>query len=137
MTMVSESRDARHETQTGKAANAALWLLQALVALAFLGAGSAKLMGDATMVSMFDSIGIGQWFRFLTGGLEIVGALMLLTRFTAPIGALLLACVMIGAVVVHLTVMHNSPAGPVVLFVLASVIVWGRRTYLPAMSPAD
>jgi uncharacterized membrane protein len=30
------------------------------------------------MVGLFDAIGIGQWFRYLTGGLEVLGAVALL-----------------------------------------------------------
>lgn len=30
------------------------------------------------MVELFNEIGLGQWFRYLTGGLEVVGAVALL-----------------------------------------------------------
>ena len=42
-------------------------VLQFLLALAFLAAGGAKLAGVSDMVEVFDSIGIGQWFRLVTG----------------------------------------------------------------------
>ena len=32
------------------------------------------------MVEMFDKIGLGQWFRYLTGGLEVTGAILLLVE---------------------------------------------------------
>src|ERR1043166_9894967 len=102
MATVGDYVDGGDSPRTAVAANVALWLTQILVALAFAGAGSAKLSGNADMVAMFDAIGVGQWFRFVTGGLEIVGALLLLTRATAPFGALLLACVVVGGVGHHL-----------------------------------
>ena len=52
------------------------WVLQALGAAAFLGAGIPKLMGAAPMVQLFDTIGIGQWFRYVTGGIEVGSALL-------------------------------------------------------------
>jgi hypothetical protein len=37
---------------------------------------------------MFDKIGLGQWFRYVTGSLEVVGALLLLVPRTSAIGGL-------------------------------------------------
>ena len=126
MATVSDYVDRGETPRTAVVANVALWLMQILVALAFAGAGSAKLSGNVDMVAMFDAIGVGQWFRFVTGGLEIVGALLLLTRATVPFGALLLACVMVGAIATHLAVLHNSPVGPLVLLVMTGLIAWRR-----------
>jgi len=39
------------------------WVLQGLLAAAFLAAGGAKLAGVPMMVQVFDQIGMGQWFR--------------------------------------------------------------------------
>jgi len=58
----------------GRAANVALWALQALLALQFAMAGLAKIFGDPAMVDMFATIGVGQWFRYLVGALEVSGA---------------------------------------------------------------
>ena len=86
----------------GRAWNVALWVLQVLAAAMFLFSGVMKLVGAPAMVELFDTIGIGQWFRFLTGGLEVIGAVALLTRRFSAHGALLLATVMVGAVVTEL-----------------------------------
>src|SRR5256885_2104873 len=115
---------------TGKPANVALWILQALVALAFVAAGSGKLLGSAPMVALFDTVGVGQWFRYATGLLEVLGAVLLLVPGTAAFGAVLLAVVMAGAVVAHLTVLHSAPTAPLMLFALTALIAWGRRMQL-------
>lgn len=47
------------------------WILQGVAAAAFLAAGAAKLGGAAPMVQLFDQIGIGQWFRIVTGLVEV------------------------------------------------------------------
>jgi hypothetical protein len=56
---------------TGKGRLSALWLLSALVVLALIGAGGAKLTGAATMVDRLDKVGLGQWFRYFTGLLAL------------------------------------------------------------------
>ena len=74
----------------GKAANIALWTLQVLVAMAFVAAGSGKLLGTADMIALFQAVGIGQWFRYVTGLLEVLGAVLLVVPGQAALGAVLL-----------------------------------------------
>jgi uncharacterized membrane protein YphA (DoxX/SURF4 family) len=119
------------------------WVLQALAAVAFLGAGIPKLTGAAPMVQMFDTIGIGQWFRYATGGIEVGSAVLLLVPGAAAFGAILLACTMVGAILTHLFILHSSPAAPILLLALVSTIIWlhrgritGRRTTAPSI-PGD
>lgn len=114
----------------GRAMNIALWTLQVLVALAFLAAGSGKLLGSPDMIALFDAVGVGQWFRYVTGSLEVLGVLLLVIPGKAAFGAVLLACIMAGAVVAHLTVLHTAATAPLVLFALAALIAWGRRLQL-------
>ncbi|HEV2985187.1 MAG TPA: DoxX family protein, partial [Vicinamibacterales bacterium] len=87
---------------------------------------SAKLLGSPAMIAVFDAVAIGQWFRYVTGSLEVLGALLLIVPGTTVFGAGLLACVMAGAVAAHLTVLHSAPTAPLVLFALTAVIAWGR-----------
>src|SRR5713101_3984289 len=129
-------RTANHPFATatpGKALNMTLWTLQLLVALVFVAAGSGKLVGSAAMIALFDAVGIGQWFRYVTGSLEVLGALLLIVPGKTAFGAVLLACVMAGAIVAHLTVLHTAPTGPVVLFALTALIAWGRRSQLAGL----
>jgi putative oxidoreductase len=114
----------------GKALNIAFWTLQVLAALAFLAAGLGKLLGSADMIALFNAVGIGQWFRYVTGVLEVLGAVLLIVPSKTAVGAVLLACVMAGAVVAHLTVLHTAATAPVVLFALTALIAWGRRSEL-------
>src|SRR6202048_4313449 len=57
------------------------WVLKILFGLMFIGAGCAKLYGPPAMIAEFDAVGLGQWFRYFTGALEIIGAILLLERF--------------------------------------------------------
>ena len=103
------------------------WVLQIGAAGMFLLAGGNKLAGNEQMVGMFTAIGIGQWFRYVTGGIEVLGALGLLVPSTARFAGPVLAATMVGAILTHLTVLHNSPAIPAVLLVVLLAITYIRR----------
>lgn len=107
--------------------NVILWVLQIAVAAMFLFSGAMKLVATPAMVELFDAIGVGQWLLYLTGALEVVGAIALLVpRFVAH-GAVLLAAVMAGAVVTDQFVLGHSPLPALVLLLVSVVIAWGRR----------
>jgi uncharacterized membrane protein YphA (DoxX/SURF4 family) len=117
----------------GNASQVARWTLQALLAIAFLAAAAAKLAGAPLMVETFEAIGFGQWLRFLTAAVEVVGAVALLTPRLAALGAAWLAATMAFAVLAHLTVLSTSPAPAALLMALCLVLVWLRRTELSAL----
>ena len=54
------------------------WLLKLLLAALFIFTGGAKLAGLPAMVDVFEHVGFGQWFRYLTALLELGGAGLLL-----------------------------------------------------------
>jgi uncharacterized membrane protein YphA (DoxX/SURF4 family) len=107
--------------------NHVLWVLQIGAAGMFLMVGFFKLSGDPRMVGLFDAIGVGQWFRYVTGSLEVLGAILLLIPRLSGLGALLLVGVMLGAVATHLFVVGGSPLGAIILLIVTGVIAWGRR----------
>ena len=106
------------------------WTLQAIVAAAFLAAGVAKLAAAPFMVQLFAQIGLGQWFRVVTGLVEIVGAVALLYPRLASLGALWLGGTMFFGVLTHLFVLHTNPAPAIVLGLLNATIVYLRRDEL-------
>lgn len=112
---------------TGTVLNIMLWVLQLGAAFMFLMAAFQKLTGAPMMVGMFEKIGFGQWFRYVTGGLETVGALLLLIPRLCGLGAILMVCVMLGAVASHLFILGGNPVVAIVLLVVTAIIAWGRR----------
>jgi uncharacterized membrane protein YphA (DoxX/SURF4 family) len=104
-----------------------VWTLQVLSAAMFLFAGITKLTGAPAMVQAFGAIGLGQWFRYLTGAIEVVSAVLLLVPSLAFYAALALAATMVGAVFAHLAVLGGSPAAALVLLVATTAIAWIRR----------
>jgi uncharacterized membrane protein YphA (DoxX/SURF4 family) len=109
-----------------KAKNIALWTVQVLAAGMFLMAGSSKLSGAPQMVGLFNAIGIGQWFRYVTGGIEVVSALLLLTPKFSGIGALLLVPTMAGALLTHAFIIGGNPTPAIALFVASVIVAYGR-----------
>jgi len=112
---------------TGKLINVGLWILQIAAAGMFLMVGFLKLSGDPQLVGLFEAIGLGQWFRYLTGTLEVAGAFLLLIPRTSGLGAIMLAGVMTCAVVTHVFIVGGSPLGAIILLVVTGLVAWGRR----------
>lgn len=109
------------------------WALRILAAATFLAAGGAKLAGVPMMVAIYDQIGIGQWFRVVTGLVEVAGAIALLVPATAAFGGLLLAVTMFFAVLTHLFVIGGSPVPAVVLLLVTATVAWLHRASLAAV----
>jgi uncharacterized membrane protein YphA (DoxX/SURF4 family) len=84
---------------TGRKYRIAISVLRVLLGLAFLTIGIAKLTGSLHTVQTFAAFGWGQWFRYLTGLLDIAGALLVFVPRWTYYGALLLtSTVGLGAV---------------------------------------
>jgi uncharacterized membrane protein YphA (DoxX/SURF4 family) len=105
-----------------RALSVVAWAVAILLCIAFLGAGTAKLTAQPMMTMEFAAFGYPQWFMYVTGLIEIVGAILVVVPRTSRIGASLLVCVMVGAIFSHLTHGQAGMIGaPVVLLVLAAV----------------
>jgi len=116
--------------QRGRASLIALWVTQIALAVMFVMAGGSKLAGVPSMVSMFDLIGVGQWFRYVTGVIEGTSGIALLIPSAAVFGALLLIPTMLGAIAVNVFIAHASPVIPLVLLIAAAGVAWARRDQL-------
>jgi putative oxidoreductase len=112
--------------QAGWALSATLWVVQVGAAVMFLMSAWPKLSGAPQMVAFFHAIGFGQWFRYLTGSMELAGAALILVPALSGVGALILFCVMVGALTTH-ALMGGSPVAAAVLLLAAAFVAWGRR----------
>ena len=109
-----------------RAIGIALWAVQAMLAVQFVGAGALELGGAPEMVAMFTAIGVGQWLRYLVGTLEVIGAVGLLVPRLSGLAAIGLVCVMIGATATNLFVIDYSPLPPLAYLAVSALIAWGR-----------
>ncbi|WP_441231298.1 DoxX family protein [Tardiphaga sp. 215_C5_N2_1] len=107
-----------------------LWAVRGLLALAFAAAGTGKLYGVPMLVEEFEHIGLGQWFRYLTGTLEILGAVLIIIPSTVAFGAALLCCIMIGAIFTHVFVIGGSPIPAIVLLALSAIVAYAKRSMI-------
>ena len=103
-----------------------LWMVQGLAAAVLCLAGGTKLAGADMPIALFGQIGLGQWFWYVTGGLEVLGAILLLVPTTAALGAVVLAAIMVGAMATHLFVIGGSPVPATVLLLMTVAVAWYR-----------
>jgi putative oxidoreductase len=113
-----------------RGARITLWVLQIALATMFMFSGGSKLAGAPAMVALFDAIGWGQWFRYVTGAIEASAAVALVIPSAAVFGAILLMPTMIGAIAANLF-LGQSAIPPLVLLIVASTVAWARRHELP------
>lgn len=107
------------------------WILRGAIALFFVAAGAEKFPSnpDSEWVKLFQQIGLGQWFRYFTGGLEVLGGVLVLIPWTVTAGLALLACAMTGAVLILVFVI-GRPADSIVaavFFIGLAAFWWSRR----------
>jgi uncharacterized membrane protein YphA (DoxX/SURF4 family) len=93
-------------------------------------AGGSKLVGVPAMVSLFEAIGVGQWFRYVTGVVEVTSGIALLVPAAAIFGAMLLIPTMLGAIITNVFIVHASPVIPLLLLLAAAAVAWVRRHQL-------
>ncbi|WP_149195724.1 DoxX family protein [Luteimonas suaedae] len=112
-----------------------VWGVRILLALAFTAAGAAKLAGAPDMVQLFDAVGFGQWFRYVTGAIEVLGAVLLIIPSKGFYGAALLTATMIGGTATHLFLIGGNPVPAIVLALLSAFVAWRLqpvRLFAPA-----
>ncbi|WP_406210172.1 DoxX family protein [Kitasatospora sp. NBC_01560] len=106
-----------------------VWTLRVVMALFFaVGSAMPKLLAVPAATVVFDAIGVGHWFMYVTGVVELAGAVGLLVRRLAGPAATALIAFLLCAFVTQLTAMHGENAGTPFLFMVPlAVIAWNRR----------
>lgn len=105
------------------------WILRGGVALIFIVTGADKFSDSGGWVKIFQEIGFGQWFRYFTGIVEILGGILVLIPLTVTAGLALLGCTMASAALI-LTFVLGRPADSVfsgALFICLAGLWWNRR----------
>jgi len=107
------------------------WMFRGAIALVFVLEGTEKFSSDphSSWVRLFQQIGMGQWFRYLTGAVEVLGSVLVLIPWTVTAGLALLACTMAAATLIVLFVI-GRPADsvfPGIFFLGLAAFYWSRR----------
>lgn len=109
------------------------WLilgLRLLVAVAFTAAALAKLAGVEELIAVYDRIGIGQWFRYVTVAVEFIGVIGVLAPRCTASGALLLAATMFVAALTCVFILERSPVPALILCSLCALLAYLTRGQL-------
>jgi putative oxidoreductase len=120
-----------HTLTRGRALTTTLWTGQVLLAVFFAVAAAPKLLGDPTTVASFETIGFGQWLRYLTGACELAGAIGLLIPRLSGLAALGLAGVMLGATATNLFLLPGMAPIAVITALLGVVFILIARARKP------
>jgi len=97
--------------------------------LLFLAVGVAKFQSRSIWVEIFTNVGLGDWFRYLTGVIQCTAGLLLLVPHTTKAGAALAGCTMAGAVAVHPFLLGTGVSGAVIpAIILAFLTAIGFRS---------
>jgi putative oxidoreductase len=110
---------------TAKTKNIITWILEGILAVAFIGAGITKLLGVDTQIKNFESWGYPLWFRFPIGLIEIAFAIGLVIPGFRRITVYGIFIWTIVAVITHLRAgQANMIAGPIFFSVFAAAILF-------------
>jgi len=108
------------------------WILRGAIAIVFVLFGVEKFPSNpgSPWVKLFQQIGVGQWFRYFTGVVEVLGGVLVLIPWTATAGLALLACTMAAAVLI-LVVVIGRPGDSIVsasFFIGLAAFWWISRS---------
>lgn len=108
------------------------FVLQALLAAAFLMSGFTKISGSKMQVDAFNHLELPQWFRVVTGLVQWVGVAALIIGFWEPswaaAGGLWLGVTMFGAILAHARVKDAVKLMiPAIVLTLLSLAVFFLR----------
>jgi putative oxidoreductase len=114
----------------------ARWGVRLCVAVVFAIVGGEKFTRDPHWLQVFGAIGLGDWFRYATGSLELGGGLLFLWPRATSVGAFILVATMCGAVAVQAVVFRRPADGLVPGAYLAGVLLayWKLRPSTPLQS---
>lgn len=118
-----------NQTSENKSKNIIMvsWIIRLILSSIFTIAAYLKFSGAHAMILMFNIIGVGQWFRFVTGGIELLAAIFLMIPKLTGFGAVLIIGVMAGAIATHLYIIGGSFTFPLALLLTSMLELFISR----------
>jgi uncharacterized membrane protein YphA (DoxX/SURF4 family) len=111
-----------------------LWLIRITIAGILLQTLRYKFGGLPESIYIFSKIGIEPWGRIGSGIIELIASILILHPKTTGIGALIALLTMLGAIILHVTILGTEIGGSKGLFYLAiitftgsAILVWHFR----------
>jgi uncharacterized membrane protein YphA (DoxX/SURF4 family) len=122
---ISEMRKRKEEERELPLVSVLIHMLELAMAALFLYLGGTKLLGSPAAVRLFHDYGWGQWFRYVTGVIELAAALLLIVPRLAR--ASVLMAVMVVAMGIELFVLHRPPVAATACLSAHGIIAWKRQ----------
>jgi len=106
-----------------------IWLIRAAVAIVFISSGLEKfgIGSGEEWVRIFAKIGLGVWFRYFTGVLEVAGGLLLMIPYASKMGAGLLILCMAGAIVCHIFMLGDPFSSIINAGLIVAILAAARQ----------
>jgi putative oxidoreductase len=108
-----------------------IWIPTLMLVWVFTMQGFSKFDDTSGWSAAFRAWGYPDWFRITIGAVEMLAAALLLWVRSAPLGAMLIICVMLGGMATH--VLHDQVRhvrSEVVPLTFATIVLIARRRYL-------
>ena len=119
--------------------NIVLWILQILLGLLFLFAGTTKFLMSPEQMTEGMPVALPLWFIYFIGICEILGGIGLIVpwltgikRGLTPLAASLLIVIMIGATVISAMISIPMAIMPFIVGLLLLFVAWGRSRAIAA-----
>jgi len=106
------------------------WALRAVIfaVFVFFGGGKFKPDTNTAWIQLFKEIGFGQWLRYATGVVELLGAFLTLFPQTVSAGLAFLGTTMVGAVLIDVFVLRRIADALIPFaFLCALIALWMHR----------
>jgi uncharacterized membrane protein YphA (DoxX/SURF4 family) len=120
----------------GTAVTVILWIVQVLLAGLFAFAGITKLLVlFPEAVPIFERFGLGGWFMYAIGALELAGGIGLLIPRLSGLSALCLGGIMVGAIITHIVLVPPPAAAvfPAAFLAVLLLVAYVRRSEIKAL----
>lgn len=106
------------------------WLLRLAVGFIFVATGLEKFgIGQGQeWIRIFAKIGLGDWFRYLTGSMEVAGGVLLVVPHATTVGVVLLVTCMAGAIVCHLFIFGDPFSSIINIGLILAILAAGNQS---------
>ena len=113
------------------------WILQICIIIVLAPSAYLKLTGAPESTSVFTSLGMEPAGRYIIGFLEAIACLLLITPNSAAYGGILTVCIMLGAILAHLTKLGFNDIACltcIILLIISSIVTYLRRMQIRSIA---
>ena len=113
------------------------WILQICIIAVFIPSSYLKLTGASESIETFTLLGMEPAGRYIIGFLEAATCLLLIAPNSIAYGGILSFCIMLGAILAHLTKLGFNDAACficIALLIISAIVTYLRRMQIKAIA---